>query len=135
MRPPADWRLATEALASLAIAALARALLPFDRLVSAPKPSPHGRRTSEAPARIGWAVKAAARRAPWRAQCLVQAVAARAMLRRRGLDCTLYYGARTGGAHGLHAHVWLRVGESDIIGGDLADQFAVLGVYPEISVS
>ncbi len=40
--------------------------------------------------RVTWALRATGRRLPWRCMCLEQAVAARLMLRRRGIPYTLY---------------------------------------------
>src|SRR6476660_1046559 len=54
---------------------------------------------------------------PWmKALCLPRALAAHAMLRRRGIASRLCLGvARSGGA--FAAHAWIEVGEERIIGG------------------
>ncbi len=56
-------------------------------------------------ARIGAAVRAVARWLPFRAKCLEQAIAARAMLRRRGIVSVLRLGVVGGDVRLLHA--WL----------------------------
>src|SRR5262245_39914548 len=78
-----------EASALLAIIAVGLKVLPFttvrvllNRYAKAISPAPE----AEA-ARLIWAVKTASRRAPVRATCLTEALAADAMLRRRGLEC------------------------------------------------
>jgi hypothetical protein len=54
---------------------------------------------------------------PWmRAACLPRALAAQAMLRRRGVASRLCLGAtREGGA--LEAHAWIELGDEVVIGG------------------
>jgi hypothetical protein len=59
--------------------------------------------------RIAWAVVAVARRLPTRTTCLMEALAAEAMLRRRGCACDLRFGVRApgGGSGALAAHAWI----------------------------
>lgn len=80
--------------------------------------------------RVRWAIAAASRRVPWRTMCFEQGLAAHLMLRRRGLPSVLYYGAAPNKEKGLAAHVWVRVGVIEIVGCEIADQFAVLAVFP-----
>ena len=47
----------------------------------------------EVATRIGWAVGCLAHRVPWDSRCLAQALAATWMLRRRGLESTVTFGA------------------------------------------
>ena len=42
----------------------------------------------------------------------------------------LYYGAAQDDRTGLYAHVWVRDGEVDVIGGEIAYRFAVLATFP-----
>jgi hypothetical protein len=79
--------------------------------------------------RIRWAIVTTAARLPWRALCFHQGLAAQLMLRRRGIPAVLYYGAAQD-RNGLHAHVWVRDGDVDVIGGEIADRFAVLTTFP-----
>jgi hypothetical protein len=53
------------------------------------------------------------------------------MLRRRGVPSVLYYGAAQGERTGLSAHVWVRDGDVDVVGGEIADRFAVLATFPK----
>ena len=57
--------------------------------------------------RIVWAVEAAGRAIPGMKNCLVQAVAAEAMLVRAGYPCELRIGAAKSGPSELIAHAWL----------------------------
>jgi hypothetical protein len=81
--------------------------------------------------RIRWAIIAAAGRVPWRALCFQQGLAAQLMLRRRGVPSVLYYGAAQGERTGLSGHVWVRDGDVDVVGGEIADRFAVLATFPK----
>ena len=80
--------------------------------------------------RIRMAVLACARRVPWRAACFQQGLAAQIMLRRRGIPSVLYYGAASDNRGGLSAHVWVRCGDFNVVGGEIASRFAVLATFP-----
>jgi hypothetical protein len=80
--------------------------------------------------RIRWAISASAARVPWRALCFQQGLAAQLMLRRRGIPSVLYYGAAQDDRDGLSAHVWVRDGDVDVIGGEIADRFTILATFP-----
>lgn len=139
---PADRRLAAEAAVLLTAASLTLSLLPF-RLVARwlekpagqgrPDPDPVLLRPAPEPALvrpIGHAVVRAARHLPWRPLCLPQALATRAMLRRRGLPSTLYFGvALEGRERVMTAHAWVTVGETGVIGAPARDAFTVLARY------
>lgn len=122
-----------EAAYELTLASASVALLPFRRSIlrgSAPLPS--GRRPSAAVATVVWAVEAAARRLPWRTVCIEQGLAAQRMLRRRGIDARLHYGARNDhSASRLEAHVWVTVDEIPVIGGSEAAWYAAIATYPQ----
>lgn len=60
--------------------------------------------------RVAWAVEVAARRVPFAAVCLPQAIAAKLMLGWRGISTTLHLGVRRSDGPGLAAHAWLRSG-------------------------
>jgi hypothetical protein len=56
------------------------------------------------------------------------------MLRRRGIDSTLYFGAARSPEKGLQAHVWVKTGELEVIGCEEAADFAVLAAFPRRSI-
>jgi hypothetical protein len=62
--------------------------------------------------------------------CFQQGLAAQLMLRRRGIPSVLYYGAAQDDKSGLYAHVWVRDGDVDVIGGEIAHRFAILAAFP-----
>jgi hypothetical protein len=68
---------------------------------------------------VTWAVSTAGRHMPRRAGCLGQALAAKALLSRRGIQARLCIGVDRPGERTLHAHAWVEfrgavvVGEAD----------------------
>src|SRR5262249_61243497 len=80
--------------------------------------------------RIRWAIITTAARVPWRAVCFQQGLAAQFMLRRRGIPSVLYFGAAQDDRSGLHAHVWVRDGDVNVLGGEIASRFAILAKFP-----
>lgn len=133
--PWRDWAFLADAVFWLAFARIAIVVLPFRsvaRLASCParvKLLPQQSRTIPV-SRVRWAVVASARRVPWRALCFEQGLAAHFMLQRRGVPSVLYYGAAPDTQRGLLAHVWVRAGDIDVIGGEIASRYAVLGTFP-----
>jgi hypothetical protein len=130
-----DRLLLLEATFWLATAGLAIAVLPFRHVgrlaalpVRRPEP-PHQKRLTDV-CRIRWALLACSRRVPWRAMCFEQGLAAQFMLRRRGIPSILYYGAAPDDQRGLSAHVWVRDGDVDVIGGEIASRYAELATFP-----
>ena len=78
---------------------------------------------------VAWAVRVACRHLPWEGTCLVQAMAAKVALARRGCPATLYLGVAKD-AHGvLEAHAWLRSAESFGTGGQNAERFTVISTF------
>jgi transglutaminase-like putative cysteine protease len=121
--PRAQRSLLREALIALAVARIAMACLPFKRIAAwlgtpgAQSPETATPEDIQVAKQVGWAVSALARRVPWDGRCLAQALAATAMLRRRGLESTVSFGARPGVAEGFAAHAWLRLGSYVVTGG------------------
>jgi hypothetical protein len=125
--------LLAEAMLVLAFSSAAIRLLPFarvGRLASGRLGRRRRRQAEELAAKVAWAVRACARRAPWRAVCFQQGLTSQIMLRRRGVDSTLYFGAAMGAESALAAHVWVKAGPTEVVGCDEADGFAVLATYP-----
>jgi hypothetical protein len=75
---------------------------------------------------VGWAVTRAARYVPFRAVCLPQAIAAQAMLRRRGVASVMHFGVATHKNAPMDAHAWLDVGEIEVTGFPVRDDFVEL---------
>lgn len=119
------------ALAHLAYARLALSLLPFSRAirigcVAVARTSAHGDRAVRDCVR---AVERASYAAPWRSVCIDRGLALQTMLRRRGVPATLCYGTRqTAGK--LESHVWVKVGDAVVIGGEAAPTHHLVASYP-----
>jgi hypothetical protein len=78
---------------------------------------------------IGWAVTAMGRRVPWDGRCLAQALAATGMLRRRGLEGTVSFGARQGESAEFAAHAWLCLGPCTVTGGAVRQGFQTFTTF------
>jgi hypothetical protein len=78
---------------------------------------------------IGWATVRAARHVPFKAVCLPQAMAARIMLRRRGVASVLHFGAAKGQARPIDAHAWLDAAGVEVTGYPVAAQFAEIACF------
>jgi hypothetical protein len=129
----ADRLLLAEALLTLVLASLAIRLLPFRTVVGAaatPDRGPPPDSANETALKTVWAVRAWARRVPWKAVCFQQGLAVHVMLRRRGVRSHLHYGVSQ--ADGLKAHVWVSAAGRDVIGGEEAAGFTCLATYPPL---
>ncbi|OYQ37179.1 hypothetical protein CHU95_02190 [Niveispirillum lacus] len=118
-----------ESAAALLLARLALLLVPARRLLRGARSGAWagqaGLPQDQDIADVARALERAARRVPFTCTCLVRAMAGRAMLRRRGIPCTLHLGvARQNGA--LAAHAWLEAGGGVVTGGDEAPNFVPL---------
>ncbi|HEY2426784.1 MAG TPA: lasso peptide biosynthesis B2 protein [Pseudolabrys sp.] len=77
---------------------------------------------------ISWAVESLGAR-PWmNALCLPRALAAHAMLRRRGIASRLCLGVAREGSE-LAAHAWVEIGENKIVGASEANRFTRLAEF------
>jgi len=103
---------------------------------SAEPPKPSGACPVElgAALAVGRAVERVGSRVSFRAVCLQRALAARRMLRRRGIESTVHFGLRRkageSGPPGLAAHAWTVVDDIVVTGAlpDLAE-YSVVGRY------
>lgn len=118
----------------ISLARLALVTLPFRHVVrlAATRPAtlPAGDPQAQIIGRTRWAVRAVARRVPFRAMCLEQGLTARVLLRRRGVATTLHYGVAKDRDGRLSAHLWVRAGALDVIGTENADQFTLVATFP-----
>jgi hypothetical protein len=129
-----------EAVLCLFVARLALVFVPFPHLarrlgrfvspedarrLRAPPAAP----VVEAAADIGWAVTRAARYVPFRAVCLPQAMAAHAMLKRRGIASTMHFGAAKGEQGPLDAHAWLDAAGVEVTGYPVAERIAEIACF------
>ena len=134
--------LLAEAVAYLFAARLALIFIPFPRLarqlgtfVPPTDPRAVSMRTESSQNQaqlaedIGWAVTRAARYVPFKAVCLPQAMAARVMLKRRGVKSVMHFGAAKGTAKPLDAHAWLDAAGVEVTGYPVAENFAEIACF------
>jgi hypothetical protein len=129
---PAEERRETLLAASLlAYANLSLKLMPFSKAIAfgSTPVSRTDRRGAEVIGSAIRAVKRASYAVPWRTVCIHQGLALQWMLRRRGLPAILCYGTRQS-AGKLQAHVWIKVNDEIVLGGEEAKDFALVAVYP-----
>jgi len=136
-RSPEEHRLFFAAVLWLAVSRLATWRVPFRRI------APYlGRHMGHTPAslspepvnlfrQVRWAVQTAARYAPWRCLCLEQAMTAKALLHRRGMQSTLYLGVARDETGELKAHAWLRCGSVILTGARDMKQYTVVSSFSE----
>jgi hypothetical protein len=131
-----------EAVACLLAARLALLFIPFPRLArrlgtfvpptdaravqARAKGAPQQARLA---AEIGWAVTRSARYVPFKAVCLPQAMAARVMLKRRGVASVMHFGAATGREKPFAAHAWLDAAGVEVTGYPVAEGFAEIACF------
>lgn len=84
--------------------------------------------------RIAVAIPGVALRVPWRADCMVQAMAARRWLARAGIGSTMKIGVRRDVPDGFGAHAWLTVGDTVVTGGDIAP-YQPLEILPAVATT
>ena len=106
--------------------------VPFRRLAAMLRQPSPGRNSAppQEIAAICRAIRAWSRRLPWRTLCFEQGLAAHWMLRRRGFESTLYYGAANLDGK-LKAHVWVRSGARAVVGRENAADYALLARFSE----
>ena len=83
---------------------------------------------------VGWAVTRAARYVPFKAVCLPQAMAARIMLKRRGVGSVMHFGAMIGQDmigqdRSMAAHAWLDAAGVEVTGYPVANTFAEIACF------
>jgi hypothetical protein len=121
-----------EAVVCLGLARAAVIVLPFrviarglgERMEETPASAPATARARG----VGRALAVAAARTPWRSKCLEQALAAKAMLRRRGIRSTMYLGVTS---PPVEAHAWVRVADVHVTGGADVDRYAVVASFAD----
>ncbi len=129
--PAAKKWLLLEAFATLLMARCSLVLLPVRRIfrwMESPVRRParsvqSGAAQSDAIERIRWAVLTVARYGPLSFVCFPQALAAHAMLRRRGISSIMHYGVRRSADRRMRAHTWLEVDHRMLLGGESAVLF------------
>jgi len=131
-----------EAVTYLLVTRLALIFVPFPRLAcwlgsfvppTDPRAASAGTEPDSEAARlaqeISWAVTRAARYVPFKAVCLPQAMAARVMLKRRGVKSVMHFGAAKGTLKPHDAHAWLNAAGVEVTGYPVAENFAEIACF------
>lgn len=133
--PASHRQMVLEAFLYLGLARLAILIIPFRTIapylgqLGASTPESTEPLSQNTARQVSWAVSTASRHTPWQSRCLAQAIAAKMMLRRRGLASTLYLGLKKAGEKSLDAHAWLRYGDIILTGGESLDMFTVISTF------
>jgi hypothetical protein len=80
------------------------------------QPAGGGQFKRQAALDVGWAVTRIGAYFPLSAMCLAQALAARAMLRRRGIDSIMHVGVARSQEAAFEAHAWLEAAGVEVTG-------------------
>lgn len=85
---------------------------------------------------VAYVIPRVASRVPWRADCLVQAMAAQRWLTAERITSTISIGVKRSDQGEFVAHAWLKHGETVVTGGEIGDyspllESADLGSAPE----
>lgn len=139
---PRRQLLVAEACASMLVARVLLAVLPFRRVAvrlgtfvppTDPRVQAQAGGLDADRARIaravGWAVRVSAPHMPFRSVCLQQAMAAQAMLRRRGIASVMHFGAGKGDGKPIDAHAWLDAAGVKVTGYPVKPTMAELGCF------
>jgi hypothetical protein len=78
---------------------------------------------------VGWAVTRAARYVPFRAVCLPQAIAAKAMLDRRRVASVMHFGVAKNVDGPMDAHAWLDAGVVEVTGYPIRRDFVEVACF------
>ena len=124
---PAGWGDMVRAVAELAIARIRLGTEETRELLRqaethnrrAPKPTPK-QHSNALVDRVAFAIPRVGRRVPWRADCLVQALAAQHWLNSRGVKTRLVIGVDKPRPEDFEAHAWLMAADRIVTGGQVA---------------
>lgn len=78
---------------------------------------------------VAFAFARAGRYVPCLCKCYEQAIAAKMILKGRGIATTMYYGVAKDQAGRLFAHAWLRCGNYIVTGRNGMERFTVVGMF------
>ncbi len=90
--------------------------------------SGRGPEQAETARAVGWAVRLMADKVPFRAVCLQQGVAAKMMLRRRGIQSALHFGVAPDES-GLNPHAWLNTADARVTGYPIGNRLTELACW------
>jgi Transglutaminase-like superfamily len=126
--PPTDRRLLASAIVAVIRARITVTFVPVRKILQLVIPWTEAVLADTDAAKIGWAVETAGRIVPTGDNCLVKAIAARAMLARRGVSSRLRLGIAKNSPDILLGHAWLECGDRIITGEGESRRYAAMPV-------
>lgn len=78
---------------------------------------------------IAWAINNSSKFTFWESKCLVQAITAKVMLRRRKIKSTIYFGVFKDEDNKIKAHAWVRCGNMIVNGEKGKEKFTIVSVF------
>lgn len=93
---------------------------------SPPEANPEHLKTAR---KIGWAIRKMSAYTPWKSNCYPQALTAKYLLQRRGIQTTLYFGAAFKTSKEMEAHAWVRCGQLFVTGGPGHQSFGTCAYF------
>lgn len=131
-----------EAMITLVLARLAVLLVPFprigkrlgtfvppDKAEAVVAARPHAPGDAQTARLVAWAIRWGVKRLPIECVCLPQAMAAHAMLRRRGISSRVHFGAALNTTKPIDAHAWLDAGGVWVTGYPVRPDIAEIGCF------
>lgn len=129
--PRAERRLLIEAAVCLAAIRIALLVLPFRRLLAILNSAARSLRARQSETdRVAWAIDVASRHVPFTDNCLVRALAAQALLKRRRRNADIRFGVARNASGEFEAHAWVESDGVPIIGKPSPDPFTPLTGTP-----
>ena len=86
-----------------------------------------GGRDADRIERLRWALTALGRRMPFRADCMIQVLAAERIMLGWGLRPRFFLGVERSAEDGFAAHVWLKLGDQIVTGGPVDGLTVMIG--------
>jgi len=125
-----DYLLFAEAFLSLARARIMLLFRPFNKILPVLKDDavPTTQPDIALLELIQISIARAAAKSPWRTECFEQALAARMMLKKRGIATTTYFGVLKNNDK-IEAHAWLKCGDFVVTGWKKIEFYTVLSSY------
>lgn len=79
--------------------------------------------------KVSWAISLMSRHTFWESKCMVQAMTAKMMLKRRRIKSTLYLGVAKNDTRGFIAHAWVSCGDFIVTGAKGMNQFTIVSMF------
>lgn len=129
-----DFSMFVEAWCLLALARVMLVLMPFKKILPFIKYKNQQKSSTdnviETLQRIQLSITRASIRSPWRTKCFEQALAAKMMTRRRGIDTVVYFGVKKEvDGKNLEAHAWIKCGDFIVTGWQQLNTYTVVGKF------